>query len=86
LGRGLSRIFPPGSPYSISERENLTITLDIRLLEQFNVLAIFEKRTPNRLLQEAFHDLLKKYEERWCKKLRRALWCFSTSDKNTEVH
>jgi predicted transcriptional regulator len=54
----------------MSDKEQLTITLDGRLLEQLKVLAIYEKRTPNRLLQEAVQDLLKKYEKRWFKPTR----------------
>jgi hypothetical protein len=37
--------------------------LDQRLIEQLKTLAIYEKRTVNKLIEEAVSDLLTKYTE-----------------------
>jgi hypothetical protein len=54
--------------FAMAEREQLTTTLDQILIEQLKTLAIYEKRTVNKLLEEAVSDLLKKYTEKWFKK------------------
>ena len=45
-------------------RERYTTTLNSELLEKLKVLAIYQKRTANKLLDEAIRDLLKKYEKK----------------------
>ena len=46
------------------QRERLTTTLDSKLLERLKILAIYEKCTTNKLLEEAVRDLLKKYDKK----------------------
>jgi len=48
----------------MTERERFSTTIDSKLLEQLKVLAIYQKCTTNKLLDEAIRDLLKKYEKR----------------------
>jgi predicted transcriptional regulator len=45
-------------------RERFTTTLDSDLLEKLKILAIYEKRPVNKILDEAIKDLLKKYEKK----------------------
>ncbi len=49
------------------KKEDVTISLDKRLAEQLKTLAMHEKRTVNKLLEEAVQDLLKKYTDKWFK-------------------
>jgi predicted transcriptional regulator len=46
------------------KREPFTTTLDGELLERLKILAIYQKCTSNKLLEEAIRDLLKKYEKK----------------------
>ena len=46
------------------ERERFTTTLDSTLLEKLKILAIYEKRPVNKILDEAIQDLLKKYDKK----------------------
>jgi metal-responsive CopG/Arc/MetJ family transcriptional regulator len=48
----------------MGERERFTTTVDGKLLEQLKVLAVYQKCTTNKLLEEAIRDLLKKYEKK----------------------
>lgn len=48
----------------MARRERFTTTLDSELLEHLKILAIYEKCTTNKLLEEAIKDLLKKYEKK----------------------
>jgi predicted transcriptional regulator len=48
---------------SMSKRERFTTTLDSELLERLKILAIYEKCTTNKLLEEAIRELLKRYEK-----------------------
>jgi hypothetical protein len=49
---------------NMAQRERFTTTLDSELLEQLKILAIYEKCTTNKLLEEAIEDLLKKYKKK----------------------
>lgn len=48
----------------MTKRERFTTTLDSGLLERLKILAIYEKCTTNKLLEEAIELLLKKYEKK----------------------
>ena len=48
---------------NMTKRERFTTTLDSELLEKLKILAIYEKCTTNKLLEEAIQDLLEKYKE-----------------------
>jgi len=48
----------------MTKRERFTTTLDSELLERLKILAIYEKCTTNKLLEEAVRDLLKKYDKK----------------------
>lgn len=48
----------------MAERERFTTTIDGELLRQIKILAINEKCSTNKLLEEAIQDVLKKYEEK----------------------
>ena len=48
----------------MTERERFTTTVDGKLLEQLKVLAVYQKCTTNKLLEEAIQDLLRKYEKK----------------------
>jgi metal-responsive CopG/Arc/MetJ family transcriptional regulator len=48
----------------MAERERFTTTINSKLLEQLKVLAIYQKCTTNKLLDEAIRDVLKKYEKK----------------------
>ena len=47
----------------MSKRERFTTTLNSEILRQIKILAINLKRRTNDLLEEALHDLLKKYKK-----------------------
>lgn len=47
----------------MTKKERFTTTLDSELLEQLKILAIHEKCTTNKPLEEAIEDLLKVREE-----------------------
>ena len=49
---------------TMTERERFTTTINSKLLERLKVLAIYQKCTTNKLLDEAIRDLLKKYEKK----------------------
>lgn len=51
----------------MTERERFTTTINGKLLEQLKVLAIYQKCTTNKLLDEAIRDLLRKYEKKQTK-------------------
>ncbi len=44
-------------------REGFTTTVDGKLFEQHKILAIYEKCTTNKLVEEAIRDLLEKYKK-----------------------
>jgi metal-responsive CopG/Arc/MetJ family transcriptional regulator len=48
----------------MAEKERYTTTLDGELLRQIKILAINEKCSTNKLIEEAIQDLLKKYEKK----------------------
>jgi hypothetical protein len=48
----------------MADRERFTTTINSKLLEQLKVLAIYQKCTTNKLLDEAIRDVLKKYEKK----------------------
>jgi metal-responsive CopG/Arc/MetJ family transcriptional regulator len=48
----------------MTARERFTTTINSKLLEQLKVLAIYQKCTTNKLLDEAIRDLLRKYEKK----------------------
>ena len=48
----------------MTKRERFTTTLNSELLERLKILAIHEKRTANKLLEEAIRNLLKKYDKK----------------------
>jgi metal-responsive CopG/Arc/MetJ family transcriptional regulator len=48
----------------MTKRERFATTLDSELLERLKILAIYEKCTTNKLLEEAVRDLLKKYDKK----------------------
>lgn len=48
----------------MSGKEQFTTTLNAELLRQIKILAINEKCSTNKLLEEAIRDLLKKYEKK----------------------
>jgi hypothetical protein len=52
----------------MTEREDINITLPTILVEQLRVLAMYEKRTIPKLIEEAVQDLLKKYTDTWFEK------------------
>ena len=48
----------------MAEKERYTTTLDGELLRQIKILAINEKCSTNKLIEEAIQDLLKRYEKK----------------------
>ena len=48
----------------MAERERYTTTIDGELLRHIKILAINERCSTNKLLEEAIRDLLKKYENK----------------------
>lgn len=52
----------------MTEREDIKVTLPSILVEQLRVLAMYEKRTIPKLIEEAVQDLLKKYTDKWFEK------------------
>lgn len=48
----------------MEEKERFTTTINGELLRQVRILAINERRTTNKLIEEALKDLLKKYEKK----------------------
>ncbi len=50
------------------KKENLNIPMAGTLLEQLKLLAMYEKRSIPKLIEEAVQDLLKKYTDKWFKK------------------
>jgi metal-responsive CopG/Arc/MetJ family transcriptional regulator len=48
----------------MTQRERFTTTINSKLLERLKVLAIYQKCTTNKLLDDAIRDLLKKYEKK----------------------
>ena len=48
----------------MSARERFTTTLDSELLQEIKILAIRNRHSTNDLLEEAIHDLLKKYKNK----------------------
>jgi len=48
----------------MEEKERFTTTINGELLRQVRILAINEKRTTNKLIEEGLKDLLKKYEKK----------------------
>ncbi|PKN68510.1 MAG: hypothetical protein CVU54_14425 [Deltaproteobacteria bacterium HGW-Deltaproteobacteria-12] len=48
----------------MAARERFTTTLDTELLQEIKILAIRNRHSTNDLLEEAIHDLLKKYKEK----------------------
>jgi hypothetical protein len=49
---------------TMTKRERFTTTLDSEMLERLKILAIHQKRTDNKLLEEDTRDLLKKYDKK----------------------
>lgn len=56
--------FPEIYKGNMIKRERFSTTFDSELLEKLKILAIYEKCTTNKLLEEAIRDLLKKYEKK----------------------
>jgi hypothetical protein len=52
----------------MTEKEDLSIPIASTLVEQLKVLAMYEKRTIPKLIEEAVQNLLKKYTDKWFKK------------------
>ena len=52
----------------MTEKEDLNVPLPSTLVEQLKILAMYEKRTIPKLIEEAVQDLLKKYTDKWFKK------------------
>ena len=48
----------------MAKRERFTTTLDSELLQEIKILAIRNRHSTNDLLEEAIHDLLKKYKDK----------------------
>lgn len=48
----------------MTARQRFTTTLDIELLQEIKILAIRNRHSTNDLLEEAIHDLLKKYKDK----------------------
>ena len=48
----------------MAARERFTTTLDSELLQEIKILAIRNRHSTNDLLEEAIHDLLKKYKDK----------------------
>jgi hypothetical protein len=48
----------------MGEKERFTTTIDGELLRQIKILAINQKCTTNRLLEEAIREILQKYEKK----------------------
>ncbi|HQO65018.1 MAG TPA: ribbon-helix-helix domain-containing protein [Syntrophorhabdus sp.] len=48
----------------MATRERFTTTLDSELLQEIKILAIRNRHSTNDLLEEAIHDLLKKYKDK----------------------
>ncbi len=48
----------------MAARERFTTTLDTELLQEIKILAIRNRHSTNDLLEEAIHDLLKKYKDK----------------------
>jgi len=48
----------------MSARERFTTTLNTELLQEIKILAIRNRHSTNDLLEEAIHDLLKKYKNK----------------------
>jgi hypothetical protein len=52
----------------MTEKEDLSIPIASTPVEQLKVLAMYEKRTIPKLIEEAVQNLLKKYTDKWFKK------------------
>ena len=48
----------------MAARQRFTTTLDSELLQEIKILAIRNRHSANDLLEEAIHDLLKKYKDK----------------------
>ena len=48
----------------MAARQRFTTTLDSELLQEIKILAIRNRHSTNDLLEEAIHDLLKKYKDK----------------------
>jgi len=48
----------------MTARERFTTTIDSELLQEIKILAIRNRHSTNDLLEEAIHDLLKKYKDK----------------------
>lgn len=48
----------------MTARQRFTTTLDSELLQEIKILAIRNRHSTNDLLEEAIHDLLKKYKDK----------------------